>query len=172
MAPASTYTLERLDQDNFESLQGVPCDSSFFAKTVGVFQGGWSSQEARRKFWSCAVFYNFIQETVGASPRIRPTDEMWRNGAPALEEVLIEYEPGFVLVLGTQLWANLPVPLKPGPLVTLPNGQSRESRLYCNDAGYAFTFGIAHPSCPGWCYSEWTPWVQAALRAAVEYRRG
>jgi hypothetical protein len=49
----------------------------FFARTVGVFQGGSTTPELRRQFWSCAVFYNFVQETVGSFPRMRPTAEMW-----------------------------------------------------------------------------------------------
>lgn len=84
---------------------------------------------------------------------------------------MVEYEPGFVLVLGKDLWANLPVPLEPGPLVTLPDGQTMESRLYFNDAGYAFTFGIAHPSSFGWTYKKWVPWVQAALQAAIQFQK-
>lgn len=152
-----------------ETLDGA--NYPFFTKTVGVFHGGWANQELRRQFWGCSAFYNFIQETVGSRSRIRPTDEMWTKAGPALEEVLIELEPGFVLVLGSELWANLPVPLKPGPLVTLQDCQSRESRLYFNDAGYGFTFGINHPSSGGWSYRRWTPWVQAALQAAVKFQR-
>jgi hypothetical protein len=143
---------------------------NFFARTVGAFNGGWSSPEARRNFWSTAVFYNYVQEDVGANPRIRPTAEMWRKAEPALEEVLIEHEPGFVLVLGSELWAKLPTPIKPGPIVALPDGQTRESRLYFNDAGYAFAFGIAHPSSFGWNYEKWSPWVKAALESAIQFQ--
>ena len=142
----------------------------FFTKTVGVFHGAWPNHGLRRQFWTSVVFYNFIQETVGPRPRIRPTDAMWRAAGPALEEVLIQYEPGFVLVLGKQLWENLPIPLKPGPTVTLPDGRSRESRLYFNDAGYAFTFGINHPCSGGWAYSKWTPWVLAALEIGRRFQ--
>jgi hypothetical protein len=46
-----------------------------------------------------------------------------------------------------------------------------ESRLYFNDAGYAFTFGIAHPSSFGWTYKKWVPWVQAALQAAIQFQK-
>jgi len=139
----------------------------FFAKVAGVFQGGWTSPDRRQLFWSCSAFYNFVQETVGAGPRERPTDEMWRKAGAALEEVLIEHKPGFVLVLGKRLWEELPLPSEQGPAVTLPNGKSKDSLLYCHDAGYAFTFGIPHPASFGWSYREWTPWVQAALQAAV-----
>jgi hypothetical protein len=161
---AKTFTQqvmqETLDGENYP----------FFTKAVGVFHGHWPDLQLRRQFWSCAVFYNFVQESVGSRPRIRPSEEMWRIAGPAFLEVLIEHEPGFVLVLGTQLWNNLPTPPRQGPLVTLPDGQSRESRLYPNDAGYAFTFGIAHPASPGWSYGEWAPWVQAALQAAIQFQ--
>jgi hypothetical protein len=144
---------------------------NLFAKTVGVFRDGWSSRESRRSFWSSVVFYNFIQETVGDTPGIRPSEEMWQKAGPAFEEVLMEYKPGFVLVLGEDVWKHLPRCSEPGPMVVLPDGQTRESRLYLNDAGYAFTFRINHPSSPGgWSYKTWTPWVQAALRAAIEFQ--
>jgi hypothetical protein len=95
---------------------------------------------------------------------------MWRSAGPALEEVLIQHEPGFALVLGKQLWQILPIPLKQGPFVTLPDGRSRESRLYFNDAGYAFAFGINHPSSRAWNYQKWAPWVNAALQTAISFQ--
>ena len=130
-----------------ESLGGK--NYPFFAKVAGVFQGSWPDHNYRRQFWSSVVFYNFVQETVGPNSRIRPNGTMWNEAGPALQEVLVEYQPGFVLILENELWANLPVPLKPGPPVTLADGQSKESRLYFNDSGYAFTFGIAHPASAG-----------------------
>jgi hypothetical protein len=145
---------------------------NFFNRTVGVFHGGWCPKETRTRFWSSSIFYNYIQETVGAQSRIRPTQEMWAKAAPAFEEVLIHLQPRFVLVLGKELWSNLPVTLIPGPLVTLPDGQAKESRLYFNDAGYSFIFGIAHPSSFGWSYKKWTPWVEAALQVAIQFQRG
>jgi hypothetical protein len=169
----SHYHPERLNPEfTCEVVQAVidGANYPFFTKVVGSFYGAWPDHDLRRQFWKSVAFYNFIQETVGAKPRIRPTDQMWRNAGPPLEEVLIQHEPGFVLVLGKQLWENLPIPLKRGPLVTLGDGQSRESRLYFNDAGYAFTFGINHPSSGGWTYEKWTPWVQAAVQAAVRFQ--
>ena len=144
-------------------------NTRFFTKVARVFHDKKPDQGLQRQFWQSVVYYVFIQESVGKRPRIRPTDQMWRDGGPALQEVLIEYEPEFVLVLGKQLWSNLPIPLETGPLVTLPNGQSRESRLYFNDAGSAFTFGINHPSSGGWNYGTWTPWVKAALETAIKF---
>lgn len=174
----SHYSDEPLYPEFTREVVGKMLDGSwrpwmnFFTRTVGVFQGEWSSRELRRKFWSSSVFYNYVQESVGAYARMRPTEEMWRKAAPAFEEVLIQFEPGFVLVLGTEVWANLPAPTKLGPPVVLPDGQTRESRLYFNDAGYAFTFGMAHPSSFGWSYREWTPWVRAALQGAIQFQRG
>jgi hypothetical protein len=171
----SHYRPEPLDPDFTKHVVKEVIDGAnypFFTKAVGVFYGHWPNHELRRQFWRSAVFYNFIQESVGAGPRIRPSDEMWRNAGPALEEVLIEYRPGFVLVLGKELWANLPIPLKQGPRVTLLDGQSRESRLYFNDAGYAVTFGIYHPSSGGWNYTRWTPWVKSALQVAIQFQKG
>src|ERR1017187_4067466 len=67
---------EPLNQDYTKEVVQATLDGSnysFFTKAVGVFHGCWPTQEQRRQFWDCACFYNFIQETVGAGPRIRPT---------------------------------------------------------------------------------------------------
>jgi hypothetical protein len=172
----SHYSEEALDTEFTIRVVNEMLDGSWkrwmnvFARTQGSFETSSSNRESRRLFWSSAVFYNFIQETVGVHPRIRPTETMWGNARPAFEEVLIEHQPGFVLVLGNQLWANLPVPIELG-LVALPDRQPKQSRLYFNGAGHAFTFGIAHPSSPGWSYREWRPWVQSALQEAVKFQK-
>lgn len=142
----------------------------FFARTAGLFQGGWLSREDRNKFWSSVAFYNYIQETVGDRPRMRPTKEMWLTAVPAFEEVLVQHKPKFILVLGYELWNNLPAPVKEGPMVQLPDGQTMPTRLYANDAGYAVAFGIAHPAAPGWSYEKWSPWVRAALAGAIRFQ--
>jgi len=87
-------------------------------------------------------------------------------------EVLKELQPGFVLVLGCATWGNLPKTFESGPPVSLPDGQMKESRLYANKAGFTFTFGIDHPSCFGWNYEEWSPWVKAALETAIRFQKG
>ncbi|MGJ5813670.1 uracil-DNA glycosylase family protein [Paludibaculum fermentans] len=143
-----------------------------FAKTPGIFHGGWTDPEQRRRFWSSMAFYNYVQESVGSEARTRPTEEMWKNAVPAFEEVVNHLQPRFILVLGNELWKNLPKTSKPGPPVSLSDGELRESRLYPNGAGDAFVFGIAHPSSIGWSYKKWTPWVQAALKAAIQFQKG
>ena len=162
----STFTRDVVS----EMLNGV--NYPFFTKAAGVFYGDWPDLEMRRKFWQTAAFYNFVQESVGDTARIRPTERMWREAAPALEETLMLCMPGFVLVLGKELWDNLPIPLRDGPEVKLGNGERKQSRLYFNDNGYAFTFGINHPCSPGWTYKKWTPWVKAALVTAINFQNG
>ncbi len=142
----------------------------FFTKVVGCFYGRTPTPEMRRGFWRTVVFYNFVQESVGNGARIRPTPDMWAQGAPALHEVLTLCRPGFVLVLGKELWANLgAIPLlTDGPTIRLGDGQSHTSRLYNDDVLF---FGIKHPAAPGWTYKKWTPWVQAAIVEAVKVKR-
>jgi hypothetical protein len=150
-----------------EATEGV--GYPFLTKAVGVFDGVWPDHEIRRRFWRTSVFYNFIQESAGEEARVRPTREMWRRAMEPLEETLILCMPGFVLVLGTEMWQSLPLALKDGPPVSC-DGQTKVSRLYFNDNGYAFTFGIDHPSSFGWSYSRWTPWVRAALAEAIRFQ--
>jgi hypothetical protein len=150
-----------------EVLDGV--NYPFFTKAVGVFDGRWPDMNARRRFWRTSVFCNFIQESVGHGPRIRPTSKMWKSAGAALEETLMLCMPGFVLVLGSEVWNNLPIPLRDGPTIECGT-QTKRSRLYFNDNGYALAFGIDHPSCFGWSYSKWTPWVKAALKESIKFQ--
>lgn len=150
-----------------EVLGGV--NYPFLTKAVGVFDGQCPDGETRRRFWRTSVFYNFIQESVGHEPRIRPTGDMWNRAIDPLVETLMLCMPGFVLVLGTEMWNSLPIPLRDGPPVRC-GAETKLSRLYFNDNGYAFTFGIDHPSSFGWSYSQWTPWVKAALAEAIRFQ--
>jgi hypothetical protein len=136
---------------------------------VGVFEGEWPEIETRRIFWRTSAFCNFIQVSVGEEARIRPTETMWADAGAALEETLMCCMPGFVLVLGIEMWNSLPLPLQPGPVVKCGT-ETKISRLYFNDNGYAFTFGIAHPASFGWSYSKWTPWVKVALEEAIKFQ--
>lgn len=59
------------------------------------------------EFWQDVAFYNFVQSLVGDSPRVRPTNEMWRDSVPAFVEIVSKLQPSRVLVLGKANWNNL-----------------------------------------------------------------
>jgi hypothetical protein len=135
---------------------------AFFTKVAGVFYGRKPNAEMKRQFWPTIVFYNFIQESVGIGPGIRPKPEMWARGASPLLEVLTRCRPNFVLVLGMDLWNNLGIPLTEGPILHRDDGHREASNLYRDEVLF---LKITHPSSYGWTYRKWTPWVHAAIAA-------
>lgn len=143
-------------------------NATFFTKVTGVFKGRTPTLDEKKDFWKSVLFYNYIQETVGEGPRMRPKSEMWPDSAPAFWEVLAEYKPDLVLVLGTELWYNLPIPTKEGP--ELDVGEKRKTKLYDAGGKMALAVGIKHPSSGGWSYEEWSPVVAAGLKAAESLR--
>jgi hypothetical protein len=58
-------------------------------------------------FWNSVAFYNYIQEKVGPTPRLRPTPEMWPRWRPVFLQVLNCLRPDRVLILGRALQWNL-----------------------------------------------------------------
>jgi len=63
-----------------------------------------------RELWGRIAYYNYISESVGKTPGVRPTDEMWLNAIEPFKAVLLHLKPRRVLVLGTGgngLWGKL-----------------------------------------------------------------
>jgi len=140
----------------------------FFARTVGAFLGGLQDLESRKAFMETVAFYNFVQEPAGTGPRMRPSAEMWSRATPALIEVLDRLGPEFVLVLGKELWRNLPLRFGLGPAIKVAENDTLESRVYFSDSELrTLLFPIAHPSSVGWSYERWCPYVKAALKQAA-----
>lgn len=138
----------------------------FFAKVTGAFKGRTPTLDEKKEFWKSVLFYNYIQESVGEGPRIRPTSEMWTDSAPAFWELLAEYKPEFILVLGNDLWYNLPIPTKEGQALEVVGKQNTKTKLYDTGGKLALAVGINHPSSGGWSYEEWSPVVAAGLKQA------
>jgi hypothetical protein len=63
--------------------------------------------EDKHRFFDSIVFYNYLQESLGG-PGDRPTSEQWKQSQPAFLEILEQYKPDCLLVLGKALWFQLP----------------------------------------------------------------
>jgi len=140
----------------------------YWTEIARVFPGQDNAAGNSGAFWNSVMFYNYIQESVGDAPRIRPTPAMWEKGAPPFLEVLARYQPRLVLAVGKQLWDHLPKIGRSGPSIVLGN-RERESWLYAHPAGEALALWIYHPASPKWWSDHWAPWLGAALELA---RRG
>ncbi|EFD5358390.1 hypothetical protein [Escherichia coli] len=66
------------------------------------------NDEQRRLVWANVSFYNYIQEIVGDKGRISPTREMWHNANAPFLDIVKQLKPDVILVLGTELWDQLP----------------------------------------------------------------
>ena len=111
------------------------------------------------KFWPDVAFYNFVQERVGDTARIRPTAQMWKNSTPCFHEVVNKLLPEKVLVLGKANWNNFRnnflerlQPQQVGP---------RIFTLKLDDHALEVGF-IQHPSS-SMKYDEWRPTAQQLL---------
>jgi hypothetical protein len=106
-------------------------------------------------FWESVAFYNFVQPLVGDRARVRPTDEMWKESAPAFAEVMQSLQPARVLVLGKANWDNL--------LQCMPHEEIGPYVAEIEVASKIFRAGfINHPSSSS-SYSTWHPIANAFL---------
>lgn len=158
-----------------ELIKGVICGRerhAFWAKTRRLFCGRDSAADQSAEFWNSVIFYNYVQESVGTGPRLRPSSQKWAGGGPAFLEVVERYRPGLVLALGRKLWDELPRNEDhAGPPIMLPDRGQRETWLYPHRKGEALALGISHPTWPGWKYNDWVPCVSAALDEARRRQR-
>jgi hypothetical protein len=122
--------------------------SAFFTKTAKLLalrgRGSRLTPQERAETWEHIAFYNYIQELVGTSARIRPTKAMWEAARTPFTEVLAELKPRVLIVLGVALAAHVPQELVKG-LTVCP---------------------LIHPASPIFSYARALPLVQDALAQA------
>ncbi len=136
----------------------------FWTKITNVFLGevGWRSLEEKEAFWHSIAFANFVQESVGFGPRERPKEDMWEKGRSAFLEMLSELHPHLIVVLGFELWENLPASEHKGPdMVNVPN-DSKTTCFYPYPGGRALAFRMTHPSGRGFKYADWVAGLKEA----------
>jgi hypothetical protein len=117
----------------------------FFTTLMQVVTGKNKSETDRAEFWSSVNFYNFIQEIVGDHARIRPTKEMWQSAIEPFQEVIESIRPHHMLVVGRQLWGNLPASGERGRDISF-NGQARDTWLYPHRSGICHATWVYHPA--------------------------
>lgn len=98
------------------------------------------------------AFYNYIQEIVGSTARIRPTNEMWENAKKPFLNILETYLPDIVICCGKALYNHLP---------DSPDGKSQhgvsftDGKLWMMRYNYIIgakeipLYAIRHPSSVG-----------------------
>ena len=148
-----------------EQISGEERPIAFWTKIAIAFLNEHPSVEDKREFWHSLAFYNYIQESVGFGPRVRPTEEMWEKAREPFNEVLSELRPQFIAVLGYRLWEKIPEDGSQGPPVSDAYGNDVHIWRYQHPEGKAWAFRMMHPSGPFSSRSWHTPLIQALKRA-------
>lgn len=61
-------------------------------------------REEVAKAWRCVAFTNFLQGSVGGKAADRPAETHWKNGEPALKEIVNRLQPDAVLFVSKAVW--------------------------------------------------------------------
>jgi hypothetical protein len=134
---------------------------------------------SKSEFWESVVFYNYLQTFAGLGARQRPKKEQWAclSSAEAFQSVLDHFQPDRILVLGKDLWTNLPS--DPNVIASAPKAENRFSVAngagsrnqtdevcywyYAHSGKPALAMPIVHPAAVGFSVSQWiqpvTEWM-------------
>lgn len=63
---------------------------------------------SKQVFWNSISFGNFVQTSVANKARVRPSEDMWELSKNIFIKTLSRLEPDKIIVLGNELWENLP----------------------------------------------------------------
>lgn len=137
---------------------------AFWTNIVIAFTGNTPRLEDKKRFWHSVAFYNYVQESVGFGPRVRPSAEMWKRSEAPFVKVLENLKPDAMIVLGYKLWDNLP-PLngEQGPLVPKAPPKHNDTWWFSTaSSSRCLAFAIRHPSA-GFNGRDWYPRIQYVL---------
>lgn len=155
-----TLTLECIE----EQISGAG-RLAFWTHIAVTFLNRLPTIEEKHTFWHSVAFYNYVQFGVGAGPRVRPTEQMWRQSEAAFAEVFESQKPDVIIVLGYTLWNNLPeLNGVSGPVIS--GADQTETWRYPHSRGDALAYGILHPSSGRFSGYRWHPYVHRAIELA------
>lgn len=118
---------------------------------------GWLPNESRIECFQSIAFYNYIQEIVGLSSRIRPKEDHWSGAIEAFKVVLETLKPEAVLVLGKELWYHVLYGLKDSE-----NYSIEPIISHVLQSGKIVEFGnIPHPSSFGFRFKDHQNFVKS-----------
>lgn len=135
----------------------------FFTRLGSVIQ---TSTKTTTFSWQTVLFYNFIQQLVGAHARDRPTEAMWASGFEPLTTVLAEHRPSAVLVAGVGTWGGLSRYF-PADAQSRATASGEDVRVwkFVGQAPMVATW-IDHPASFGFRTEEWTERVSRLFTEA------
>lgn len=140
----------------------------FWTNTMNAVEGTPGSIDQRAAFWHSVAFYNFVQQSAGATAGIAPTKDMFEASIGAFFTVLGDLKPQAILVLSTRLWNNLPGSgdqSHEGPPLQHA-GKTRRTWVYGYASGQALATWVPHPS-RHFSWVRWHPWIEALKKAST-----
>ncbi|HEX9484175.1 MAG TPA: hypothetical protein VF929_06320 [Gemmatimonadaceae bacterium] len=141
----------------------------FFTTTCRAMTGGGiPTLTERTAFWESVAFYNYVQAWVDGGPRSRPTAADWATGPTPFQSVLESLKPDCILVLGQELWWNVPRPASETAVLLAQSG-TVTIRLY-QVVGRQIPAGMIHHPSSGFSQARWRPHIAALMEYANNHR--
>ena len=143
--------------------------AKFWTNIVIAFLNKRPTTQEKEAFWSSVAFYNYVQRPVGWGPRKSPSKEMWQEGADPFAEILEQLSPQLVIVLGFQLWRQLPdLDGQKGPRIS--STRQPETWQYSLENGSCLAYGVMHPSA-AFSGKYWHPYIMEAFEFRLTAQR-
>ncbi len=141
-----------------------PARKTFFANTYAMLTGRpWSlGASGLERFWNSVFFCYYVQTLLPGGQRHRPTRQMWEAAQPVFRDVIERIRPEAVVVLGEDLWQNLPD--QDESLDQLADGLGLICGYTLQDGSMVPAAHTHHPSSPGFRPMTWHPKVQGFLQ--------
>lgn len=89
-------------------INDFPANSFMNTLTRGLAAEEWPSKTKIESAWARAAFTNYIEETVGMGPRVRPTPAAWKMAKESFPGLLNSVRPKNIIVLGKTMWREMP----------------------------------------------------------------
>lgn len=134
---------------------------SFWTHIAVTFLNKSPSLDDKREFWHGVSFCNYVQQSVGVGARVRPSSDMFEASAPAFFELLESLRPQVMVVLGYELWRNLPKAFSDEQTIETHAGPIN-TRSYSYSDGTSIACSIKHPSS-GFNGRTWHPRVMSII---------
>lgn len=65
------------------------------------------TNENVKEFWHSVAYFNYVQGSVGAKARVRPTNNDWKKSFKSVLKTLEILKPDIIVVLGYKLWDSI-----------------------------------------------------------------
>jgi hypothetical protein len=91
------------------AMANIETCATYFVSMSRALCGARKPTKAEMKAaWGQCAYTIFVQSTVGAGARKRPTGRQFKDAGPPFLSVLERLRPGKVIVTGIQLWKSMP----------------------------------------------------------------